>query len=92
MLIFYPTPHRCHWTVLWVGIFVHHRVLPLSWQVVPHQDPWPHTLETLLPALLEPIAAALPAGCTVTLLATARFLDRRSSMPPGSAAGTWYYG
>ena len=68
VLVFDPTPHRGDWTVLWVGIVVHHRVLPLSWQVVPQQDPWPQTLETLLPALLEPIAAALPAGCTVTLL------------------------
>ena len=35
---------------------------------MPQQEPWPQTLATLLPALLEPIAAALPAGCTVTLL------------------------
>ena len=56
------------WTVLWVGVVVHRRVLPLTWQVVPQQEPWPETLATLLPALLEPIAAALPAGCTVTLL------------------------
>jgi hypothetical protein len=68
VLVFDPTPHRDDWTVLWVGIVVQHRVLPLSWHLVPQQRSWPQTLEMLLPALLAPIAAALPTGCTVTLL------------------------
>jgi hypothetical protein len=68
VLVFDPTPYRADWTVLWVGIVVHRRVLPLSWHIVPQQQSWPATLTTLLPALLAPIAAALPPGCTVTLL------------------------
>jgi hypothetical protein len=68
VLVFDPTPHRADWTVLWVGIVVHRRVLPLSWCLVPQQDAWPERLETLLPALLAPITAALPPGCLVTLL------------------------
>ena len=68
VLVFDPTPYRGSWTVLWVGIVVHRRVLPLTWRLVPQQEPWPQTLETLLPALLAPIAAALPPGCQVTLL------------------------
>jgi hypothetical protein len=68
VLVFDPTPYRADWTVLWVGIVVHRRVLPLSWHLVPQQTPWPATLKTLLPALLDPIAAALPPGCTVTVL------------------------
>ena len=68
VLVFDPTPYRGDWTVLWVGIVVHRRVLPLTWRLVPQQTPWPQTLATLLPALLAPIAAALPPGCTVTLL------------------------
>jgi hypothetical protein len=68
VLVFDPTPYRANWTVLWVGIVVHRRVLPLSWHIVPQQEAWPATLTTLLPALLAPIAAALPPGCTVTLL------------------------
>lgn len=68
VLVFDPTPYRADWTVLWVGIVVHRRVLPLSWVLVPQQESWPQRLETLLPAVLEPIAAALPPGCTVTLL------------------------
>lgn len=35
---------------------------------MPQQASWPQTLATLLPALLAPIAAALPPGCQVTLL------------------------
>lgn len=68
VLVFDPTPYRANWTVLWVGIVVHRRVLPLAWHLVPQQQSWPEKLETLLPALLEPIAAALPPDCQVTLL------------------------
>jgi hypothetical protein len=68
LLVFDPTPYRGDWTVLWVGIVVHHRVLPLAWQVVPQQAPWPDTLAELLPPLLAPIAAALPVACRVTVL------------------------
>lgn len=68
LLVFDPTPYRADWTVLWVGIVVHRRVLPLTWRIVPQQRSWPEKLETLLPALLAPIAAALPPGCQVTLL------------------------
>jgi len=68
VLVFDPTPYRAEWTVLWVGIVVHRRVLPLTWQVVPQQQPWPASLAVLLPPLLAPIAAALPADCQVTLL------------------------
>jgi hypothetical protein len=67
-LVFDPTPLGRDWTVLWVGIVVHQRVLPLTWQLAPQQTPWPEKLDRLLPALLAPIAAALPVGCHVTLL------------------------
>jgi hypothetical protein len=67
-LVFDPTPHRGEWTVLWVGVVVHRRGLPLMWRLVPQQDPWPDALEPLLAPLLAAIAAALPAGCRVTLL------------------------
>ena len=68
VLVFDPTPYRGDWTVLWVGIVVQRRVLPLMWCLVPQQQSWPDTLDGLLPTLLDPIAAALPPGCQVTLL------------------------
>lgn len=67
-LVFDPTPLGGEWTVLWIGIVVHRRVLPLAWQLVPQQEPWPARLADLFPALVAPIAAALPPGCQVTLL------------------------
>lgn len=67
-LVFDPTPLGKHWTVLWIGIVVHRRVLPLAWMLVPQQESWPARLAALFPALVAPIAAALPPGCTVTLL------------------------
>lgn len=70
-LVFDPTPYRGDFTVLWVGIVIQRRVLPLTWMIVPQQDPWPDTLAPLLAALLTPIAAALPPGCQVTLIGDA---------------------
>lgn len=67
-LVFDPTPLGKHWTVLWIGIVVHRRVLPLAWLLVPQQDSWPARLAELFPVLVAPIAAALPPGCQVTLL------------------------
>jgi hypothetical protein len=67
-LVFDPTPLGRDWTVLWIGIVVHRRVLPLAWCLVPQQEAWPEKLAELFPALVAPIAAALPPGCTVTLL------------------------
>jgi hypothetical protein len=54
--------------MLCVGGVVRHRVLPLAWQVMPQQETWPERLAEVLPRLLAPIAAALPAGSTATLL------------------------
>jgi hypothetical protein len=68
VLVFDPTPFGATWTILWVGIVVHCRVLPMTGRLVPQQEPWPEKLETLLPALLAPIAAAVPPGCAITLL------------------------
>lgn len=71
LLVFDPTPYRGRFTVLWVGIVVHRRVLPLTWTIVPQQTTWPDTMAPLLTELLAPIAAALPPGCRVTLLGDA---------------------
>lgn len=68
-LVFDPTPLGARWTVLWVGIAHHRRVLPLAWRLVPQQTDWPATLGPLLDPLFAQIAAALPPGCTVTLVA-----------------------
>jgi hypothetical protein len=68
-LVFDPSPLGTRWTVLWVGIVCHRRVLPLAWCLVPQQAPWPDTMGPLVAPLLDQIAAAVPVGCHVTLLA-----------------------
>jgi hypothetical protein len=69
VLAFDPTPHRDRFTVLCLGVVCHRRALPLAWRVVPQQAPWPARLGELFAALAGEVAAALPAGCTVTLVA-----------------------
>jgi hypothetical protein len=68
-LVFDPTPLWRTWTLLWIGLAQHRRVLPLAWRLVPQQTAWSDTVGPLRDPLLAQIAAALPAGCTVTLLA-----------------------
>jgi hypothetical protein len=68
-LVFDPTPYGATGTILWVGIVWQGRVLPLAWHHVPQQQAWPAPLPVLLADLLPPIAAAMPADCTVTLIA-----------------------
>jgi hypothetical protein len=69
VLVFDPTPYRDCATILCVGVICRQRTLPLLWRVMPQQDPWPARLRDVLPPMLATIAAALPPGATVTLLA-----------------------
>jgi hypothetical protein len=69
ILVFDPTPYRDEATILVVGVLCRHRILPLVWRVMPQQVAWPEPLHEALPPLLATVAAALPPGVTVTLLA-----------------------
>lgn len=69
VVVFDPTPYRDCATILVVGVVVRHRILPLVWQVMPQQEDWPLRLRAVLEPLLATVAAALPAGTAVTLLA-----------------------
>jgi len=68
-LVFDPTPYGKLGTILWIGVVQHQRVLPLAWRHVPQQAPWPDKLPALLGEMVRPIAAAIPAGSPVTLIA-----------------------
>jgi hypothetical protein len=67
LLVFDPTPVRDRATLLVLGVAQHKRVLPVAWRVVPQQEPWPAPLGELFAAMAAEAAAALPAGCAVTL-------------------------
>jgi Transposase DDE domain len=69
LFVFDPTPYRDDATILCLGVVWRGRVLPVAWRVVPQQSDWPERLRPLLDALLAAVAAALPPGCTPTLLA-----------------------
>jgi len=69
VLVFDPTPYRDRCTLLVLGLVRGKRALPVAWRVVPQQDPWPAPLAVLLAELFAAVAAALPAGCAVTVVA-----------------------
>jgi Transposase DDE domain len=69
VLVFDPTPQNGDAAILVLGIVHHKRVLPLAWRVLPQQTAWAEPQIVSLRAMGEEVAAALPADCTVTLLA-----------------------
>jgi hypothetical protein len=69
VLVFDPTPYRAEATLLVLGVVVRGRVLPLAWRAMPQQSGWDERLGDILPALLAPVAAAMPTGTSVTVLA-----------------------
>jgi hypothetical protein len=68
-LVFDPTPHQKRFTLLFLGLIAHKRVLPLAWCVVPQQTDWDDTQLAYLTTLCQQVDRALPPGCQVTLLA-----------------------
>ena len=70
VFVFDPTPQNDRATILCLGLVVRHRVLPVAWRVVPQQSTaWPKRQATYVRILLHEVDAALPAGCSATLLA-----------------------
>ena len=68
LVVLDPTPHTDDATILELGVVCRRRTLPLAWRVVPQQDRWPKPQLTYVTELLAEVAAAVPPGCTVTLL------------------------
>lgn len=68
-LVFDGTPQGKHWTVLTIGVVQGDRVLPLAGIVKPQQCAWGATTAAAIRPACERIAAAIPAGATVTFLA-----------------------
>jgi hypothetical protein len=87
-LVFDPTPHRGHATVLMLSVVVHKRALPVSWRVVPQQEDWPEKLGPLFRAMAAEVNAALPAGATATLLADRGLVG--PTLVDGCRAAGWH--
>lgn len=70
-LIFDLTNHADRFTSLVIGLAHHQRAVPLTWHVVAAQERWRDQFAPTLREMVQTIAAALPPGRTVTLLADA---------------------
>jgi hypothetical protein len=68
LLVLDPTPQNGRFTVLVLGLVCRRRVLPVAWRVTPQQTTWPAPQIALLRAMFAEVAAALPPGCTVTVI------------------------
>lgn len=69
VVVFDPTPYRDRATLLVLSVLTHTRALPVSWRVMPQQQPWPQALAPSLTAMIGEVTAALPPDTAVTLLA-----------------------
>ncbi len=70
-LIFDLTNHADHFTSLVIGLAHHRRAVPLTWHVVAAQERWRDQFAPAVREMVPTIAAALPPGRSVTLLADA---------------------
>ena len=68
LLVLDPTPQNDRATILARGLVCRRRVVPVAWRVVPQQEAWPQRQIAYLRELFAEVAAALPAGCTVTVV------------------------
>jgi hypothetical protein len=62
------TPFRDDLTVLYLGVLVHARVLPVAWAVMPAQTKWDEGQWQIVGRLLDQVRVHLPETCC-TLLA-----------------------
>ncbi len=67
-LILDLTPYSKHATIVYVGLVVHGRALPLAWQIMPQHDTWEQGQWDIVERLLTQIAPLL-AHSDCTLLA-----------------------
>ena len=68
LLVLDPTPHNGDATILTLGLVCRRRVLPVAWRVLPQQARWPQPQLAYLRAMFAEGAAAVPPGCTVTVI------------------------
>ncbi len=67
-LVLDPTPQNATASIVMIGLICRTRTLPLAWRVMPGAETWPQSLVEVVRALVKEIVAAMPPGCTVTLI------------------------
>jgi hypothetical protein len=60
------TPYNAQFTIVYLGLLVHSRVLPVAWVVMPAQESWEERQWDIVARLLDSVRAFLPeAHCTL---------------------------
>jgi hypothetical protein len=66
ILVLDCTPYCENWTIVYVGLMVHRRVLPLAWKIMPQQETWEQGQWEVVRELVAQVAPYFPAAnCTL---------------------------
>jgi hypothetical protein len=66
VLVLDCTPFRSTFTIVYLGLLVHRRVLPLAWKIMPQQESWEQGQWQLVRELVAQVAPHFPpANCTL---------------------------
>jgi DDE family transposase len=66
ILVLDCTPYTEEFTIIYLGLQVHHRVLPLAWKIMPQQTTWEQGQWELVRDLFAQVASYFPAAnCTL---------------------------
>lgn len=66
VLVLDCTPFRETFTIVYLGLLVHRRVLPLAWKIMPQQTTWEQRQWALVRELVSEVASHFPtANCTL---------------------------
>jgi Transposase DDE domain len=66
MFVLDCTPYNAQFSIVYVGLLIHSRVLPVAWAVMPGQESWEEGQWDIVARLLDTVCAFLPeAECTL---------------------------
>jgi DDE family transposase len=66
ILVLDCTPYNEDWTMVYLGLMIHRRVLPLAWKIMPQQTTWEQGQWELVRELFAQVAPYFPAAnCTL---------------------------
>jgi hypothetical protein len=63
------TPYRSEFTIVYLGLLVHSRVLPVAWAVMPGQEKWEEKQWSIVGRLLDLVQSGVKKEANCTLIA-----------------------
>jgi hypothetical protein len=85
------TPIRSDLTIVYLGLLVHSRVLPVAWAVMPAQTKWDEGQWTIVGRLLEQVSLHLPETCWTLLADRGRGAEKERRGSEKAADGGWQH-